>query len=162
MNFPVVGIGYDEGAVDSCLNSLGERLVRLAARSDVDARVRVELDSLRRDLDRLRGLLRDRADAPAGATTSVADPAGELDVARRQAVRILARARHTLSAAQAEARQVRDRAYSEAMQARRDFEAALYARRQREIRADEILRHVRIEDLLDESPAGVRTPAQLA
>jgi hypothetical protein len=158
MDFPVVEIGYDQSEVDSCLKGLGERLARLVARAEVDAEVRVELDPLRIELDRLRGLLTGR---PAGGAT---DPAGEVDAARRQAAQILNRARNTLSAAQAEARHVRDRAYSEAMQARRDFEAALYARRQRETRADEILRHVSVAGLLGDGlpPAGTRASARAA
>jgi len=72
------------------------------------------------------------------------------------AAEMLAQARAELAAAQREAERVRARAYQDALRARRDFEAALHARRQREQRADEILHGVRLAQVpasAEETPA---------
>lgn len=52
---------------------------------------------------------------------------------------LLLRARLEFDSAREEARRVREQAYTEAVQARRELEAALHARRCRAVRVDEIL-----------------------
>ncbi|MBF9127844.1 ATPase [Plantactinospora sp. S1510] len=136
MEFSVVENGYDQTEVDRCLEELGERLGRLAARTDAVAKNNPELVQLRAEIDRLSGLL--VVPPPPG---DASDRARRLLLtAEREAAEILARARADLAAAREEARQVRDQVYAEAVQARREFEAVLQARRIRAERVDEILR----------------------
>lgn len=71
---------------------------------------------------------------------------------RREAAEILAQARAELDEAREEARRVRERAYAEAVQARRDVEAALDARRRREVRVDEILSQVTADQVPADTP----------
>jgi hypothetical protein len=152
MEFSVVRIGYDQDQVDSCLEKLGEQLARMAAQADAAVEASTELGAVRDEVDRLRGLLSvDVGPEPPEPATPARDP---LDVAGAEAAaaEILARARDELAAAREEARLVRDQVYAEALQARRDFEAALHARRQREQQVDEILREVAV----------VRVPAEPA
>ncbi|MFY1692510.1 ATPase [Plantactinospora sp. WMMB782] len=141
MEFSVVEIGYDQGQVDRCLENLGARLARLAARTDAAARTDPELARLRAELTRLGASLGAR---PVPDDGPPSEPVARQVVltAEREAAQILARARADLEAARAEARQVRDQVYAEAVQARRDFERALHARRIRAERADEIMRGV--------------------
>jgi cell division septum initiation protein DivIVA len=136
MEFSVVEIGYDQHEVDRCLEELGQRLSRLAVRTDAVAKNNPELVQLRVEIDRLSGLL--VVPPPPGDASGRARQL--LLTAEREAAEILARARADLAAAREEARQVRDQVYAEAVQARRDFEAALQARRIRAERVDEILR----------------------
>ncbi|PYC65598.1 ATPase [Micromonospora arborensis] len=149
MRFSVVETGYDQRQVDSCLDELGIRLSRLAARAEGAAGATREWDEIRQEAAWLSGLLQrlDLGDAAAGRYAG--------DPVRRAAADILAQARVALDEAREEARQVRERAYAEAVQARRDFEAALYARRRREARVDEILNQV----TLDQVPADTPTAA---
>ncbi|MEV4759734.1 ATPase [Micromonospora sp. NPDC049559] len=159
MEFSVVHIGYDQDQVDCCLDELDERLTRMAARAESAAGLDPEIDAVRAGVDRLRGLL--GGSRPEPGPGPVPAPAG-LTVARAEteAAEILARAREELTAAREEARLVRDRVYAEAVQARRDFEAALYARRQREQRVDEILREVTIvPEPVEPTPAPTGVPA---
>ncbi|MDG4787360.1 ATPase [Micromonospora sp. WMMD1102] len=139
MEFSVVEIGYDQDQVDRCLEDLGTRLARLAARTDAAARTDPELARLRAELSQLGESLSARPVPDAGPPS---EPVARQLVltAEREAAQILARARADLEAARAEARLVRDQVYAEAVQARRDFETALHARRIRAERADEILR----------------------
>ncbi|MBE1490196.1 ATPase [Plantactinospora soyae] len=138
MEFSVVEIGYDQKQVDRCLEHLGERLGRLAVRTDAVAKNDPELAQIRAEIDRMSGLL---AAPPPSHDTS--DRVRQLLLtAEREAAEILARARADLAAAREEARQVRDQVYAEAVQARREFEAALQARRIRAEQVDEILRDV--------------------
>ncbi|MEH0974663.1 ATPase [Micromonospora sp. CPCC 205546] len=133
MRFSVVETGYDQRQVDSCLDEIGIRLSRLAARAEGAARAGREWDEIRDEATALRGLLR-RLD--------LGDPDGTRGGARgaeREAADLLARARVELDAAREEARQLRERVYAEAVQARREFEEALHARRRREVRVDRIL-----------------------
>ncbi|WP_050778112.1 hypothetical protein [Micromonospora sp. ATCC 39149] len=133
MRFSVVEFGYDRRQVDSCLDELAVRLSRLAARAEGAASGR-DWDRIRDETTHLCALV-ERGPEPAtgadGARTAVGDAA--------EAAEILARARFELDAAREEARHVRERAYAEALRARRDVEAALAARRRREARIDEIL-----------------------
>ncbi len=129
MRFSVVDVGYDQRQVDSCLDELGIRLSRLAARAERAAAAGREWDEIREEAAALRGLLQ-RLDLGDGSRWY--DGGGE-------AAELLARARLELDAAREEARQLRERVYAEAVQARRDFEEALHARRRREARVDEIL-----------------------
>ncbi|TDC77854.1 ATPase [Micromonospora sp. KC606] len=133
MGFSVVDTGYDCRQVDSCLDELGVRLTRLAARAEAAAGAGREWDQIRQEATLLRGLV-DLATggAPASAWR-------DASAAEREAGEILARARGELEAAREEARQVRERAYAEAVRARREFEAALHERRRREARADRVL-----------------------
>ncbi|MER5338171.1 ATPase [Micromonospora sp. NPDC002717] len=133
MRFSVVETGYDQRQVDSCLDQLGIRLTRLAARAEGAAGAGREWDEIRDEASALCGLLQrlDLGDRGMGRYG--------VGGAEREAADILAQARFELDAAREEARQVRERVYAEAVQARRDFEAALYARRRREARADQIL-----------------------
>lgn len=138
MEFSVVEIGYDQHQVDCCLGDLGDWLARLAVQTDIAARTNPELAQLRAEIARLGDLLTARPiiDGTSGGARQV------LLTAEQEAAEILARARADLAAAREEARRVRDQVYAEAVQARRDFEAALHARRIRAERADEILRTV--------------------
>ena len=47
MRFSVVETGYDQRQVDSCLDELGVRLTRLAARAEVAAGAGREWDQIR-------------------------------------------------------------------------------------------------------------------
>ncbi|MFI7607764.1 ATPase [Micromonospora sp. NPDC049366] len=146
MRFSVVDVGYDQRQVDSCLDELGVRLTRLAALAESAAGDGREWDRIRQEADGLCVLLR-RPEPGAGRG---------LGEAEREAAALLARARVELDAAREEARQLRERAYAEAVQTRRDFEAALYLRRRREARADEILGGLTAE------PVPVDTPTAAA
>ncbi|MEU7589887.1 ATPase [Micromonospora sp. NPDC049230] len=146
MRFSVVETGYDKRQVDSCLDELGIRLSRLAARAEGAAEISGEWDEIRQEAAWLSGLLQ-RLDL--GDTAVPRYPA---DAVRREAAEILAQARAELEEARAEARLVRERAYEEAVQARRDFEAALYLRRRREARVDEILAQVTPDQVPADTP----------
>ncbi|MEU1687546.1 ATPase [Micromonospora sp. NPDC005707] len=153
MRFSVVDIGYDQRQVDSCLDELGIRLVRLAARAESAAGAGREWDQVREDATHLCDFLRRR--------TAAVDGDGAVGTAaEREAARLLTEARSELEAAREEARQVREQAYAEAVRARRDFEAALLARRRREARVDEILAGARGDTVPPDTPtaaAGVPT-----
>ncbi|SCF14531.1 hypothetical protein GA0070607_6091 [Micromonospora coriariae] len=156
MRFSVVETGYDQRQVDSCLDELGIRLSRLAARAEGAAGTARVWDEIREEATWLSGLLQ-RLDLGDAANTRRAG-----DGVRREAAEILAQARIELDEAREEARQVRERAYAEAMQARRDFEAALDARRRREARVDEILDGLTAEPVPTDTPtaaAGTGVPA---
>ncbi|MGI5521157.1 ATPase [Micromonospora sp. CA-259024] len=146
MRFSVVEIGYDQRQVDSCLDELAIRLSRLAVRAEGAAGVASEWDEIRQEAAWLSGLLQ-RLDLGDAATTRRTG-----DAVRREAADILAQARFELDEAREEARQVRERAYAEAVQARRDVEAALHARRRREARVDEILREVTADQVPVDTP----------
>ncbi|GAB3138326.1 hypothetical protein GCM10027290_05720 [Micromonospora sonneratiae] len=140
MEFSVVEIGYDQDQVDSCLEDLCRQLGRMAAQAEAAAEASEELDLVREEVERLRGLLSGK---PGAYRTSASTRMQEmLAVAEEEAAEIRAQARNELTAAREEARLLRDQVYAEALQARRDFEAALQARRRREARVDEILREV--------------------
>jgi hypothetical protein len=156
MEFSVVEVGYDQVQVDSCLTDLSRQLARMAAQAEAAAEANVELDLVREEVERLRGLL--SANPGPYRTSSNSRMQEMLAVAEEEAAGILAQARDELAAAREEARLVRDQVYAEAVQARRDFEAALYARRQREERVDEILREVPVVYGPDPAtPAGAAT-----
>jgi cell division septum initiation protein DivIVA len=160
MEFSVVEIGYDQAQVDSCLEELGRQLARMAAQADAAAEANEELELVREEVERLRGLLSGK---PGPYRTSAAPRMQEmLAVAEAEAAEIRAQARDELTAAREEARLVRDRVYAEALQARRDFEAALHARRQREQRVDEILRDVAIVLVSDPTAASAGEAATTA
>ncbi|MEU1397113.1 ATPase [Micromonospora zamorensis] len=146
MRFSVVEIGYDQRQVDSCLDELGIRLSRLAARAQGAAGATREWDEIREEAAWLSGLLQrlDLGDTSGGRHGG--------DGARREAADLRAQARAELAEAREEARQVRERAYADAVQARRDFEAALYARRRREARVDEILSQVTEDQVPADTP----------
>ncbi|PZF98101.1 ATPase [Micromonospora deserti] len=146
MRFSIVEIGYDQRQVDSCLDDLGIRLTRLAARAESTAGAGREWDEIREEAIGLCGLLQ-RLDL--GDTSLTRRRVGDVE---REAAEILAQARFELDAAREEARQVRERVYAEAVQARRDFEEALHARRRREARVDEILGGVTAEPVPADTP----------
>ncbi|WP_431931410.1 ATPase [Micromonospora sp. RP3T] len=141
MRFSVVEAGYDRRQVDACLDELDLRLRRLAARAEGVAGAGREWDRIRLDAGHLCDYLRRRAE-PAGP--SDADAPASPSAAERTAADLVARARAELDAAREEARLVREEAYAEALRARREFEAALLARRRREARVDEILSGARV------------------
>ncbi|MGW4502110.1 ATPase [Micromonospora sp. NPDC004336] len=154
MRFSVVETGYDQRQVDSCLDQLGIRLTRLAARAEGAAGAGREWDEIRDEATALCGLLQ-RLDLGDRAVGPRAVPHAE-----REAADILAQARFELDAAREEARQLREQVYAEAVQARRDFEAALYARRRREARADQILSGLTVEPVPADTPtAAAGVPA---
>ncbi|MET8277759.1 ATPase [Micromonospora sp. NPDC005174] len=156
MRFSVVKTGYDQRQVDSCLDELAIRLSRLAARAEGAAGTTREWDEIRQEATWLSGLLR-RLDLGDAAATR---PAG--DVGRQEAAEILAQARRVLDEAREEARRVREQAYTDAVQARRDFEETLHARRRREGLVDEILTGVTVEPVPADTPtaaAGTGVPA---
>ncbi|WP_030491019.1 hypothetical protein [Micromonospora chokoriensis] len=146
MRFSVVETGYDQRQVDYCLDELGIRLSRLAARAEDAAGAAPEWDEIRQEAAGLSGLLQ-RLDLGDAAVTRHAG-----DAVRREAAELLAQARVELDEAREEARQVRERAYAEAVQSRRDFEAALDARRRREARVDEILDQVTADQVPADTP----------
>ncbi|MFG2167349.1 ATP synthase subunit B family protein [Micromonospora chersina] len=145
MRFSVVQTGYDQRQVDSCLDELGIRLVRLAARAESAAGAGREWDQIREDATHLCDFLRRRTAVVEGEVS-----AGT--AAEREAAALVAQARSELEAAREEARQVREQAYAEAVRARRDFEAALLARRRREARVDEVLAGVRGDLVSPDTP----------
>ncbi|WP_446220222.1 ATPase [Micromonospora sp. IBHARD004] len=149
MRFSVVETGYDQRQVDSCLDELGIRLTRLAARAESAAGAGREWDQIRHEATHLCGLLDRRGGAGAGDVAAVRAGATALE---REAAALLARARGELDAARAEARLVRERAYAEAVQARRDFEAALLARRRREARVDDLLAGLTVDPVPADTP----------
>ncbi|MFI5486266.1 ATPase [Micromonospora echinaurantiaca] len=146
MRFSVVDIGYDQRQVDSCLDELGIRLTRLAARAESAGGTGREWDLIRQEATGLCGLLR-RLEA--GGPGTGRGGAAELE---REAAELLARARFELDAAREEARQLREQAYDDALRARREFEAALLDRRRREARVDEILGGLRTEPVPEDTP----------
>lgn len=148
MRFSIVNIGYDQQQVDSCLNELGIRLSRLAARAEGAAPAGREWDEIREEAAGLCGVLQ-RLD--------LGEPTRPDGAAEQEAAELLVRARLELDSAREEARQVREQVYAEAVQARRDFEAALYARQCRAARADEIL-----GGLTEPVPADTPTAASAA
>ena len=153
MRFSVVETGYDQRQVDSCLDELGIRLTRLAARAESAAGAGREWDQIRQEATQLCDLL-DRRGAPDAGDAAVVRAGAT--AAEREAAALLALARGELDAARAEARLVRERAYAEAVQARRDFEAALLARRRREARVDQLLAGLTVD------PVPVDTPTAAA
>jgi dsDNA-specific endonuclease/ATPase MutS2 len=142
MEFSVVELGYDREQVDHCLEDLGEQLEKMTAEAQSTATAKTELALAREEVTRLRRTLRGR---PAVYRTSVRLH-HMLELAQEEAAEIVAQAREELAAARREAAELRDRAYNDALQARRDFEAALQARRRREQEVDVILRRIRISD----------------
>lgn len=136
MRFSVVDVGYDQRQVDSCLNELGVRLSRLAARAEGAAGAGREWDEIREEATGLCGLLQrlDLGDAARRPVDVV-----NREAAEREAAELLLRARLEFDSAREEARRVREQVYTEAVQARRELEAALHARQCRAARADEIL-----------------------
>ncbi|MEU8257977.1 ATPase [Micromonospora inaquosa] len=146
MRFTVVETGYDQRQVDYCLDELGIRLSRLAARAEGAAGAAREWDEIRQEAAWLSGLLQrlDLGDAVVNRYAA--------DAVRGEAAEILAQARVELDAAREEARRVRERAYAEAVQARRDVEAALDARRRREARVEEILSQVTVDQVPADTP----------
>ncbi|SCL28140.1 hypothetical protein GA0070624_3635 [Micromonospora rhizosphaerae] len=149
MRFSVVETGYDQRQVDSCLDELGVRLTRLAARAESAAGAGREWDQIRQEATRLCGLLARRGGPAEGDVAAVRT---DVTAVEREAAELLARARSELDAAREEARLVRERAYAEAVQARRDFEAALLARRRREAQVDEILSGPAAEQVPADTP----------
>ncbi|MCG5439368.1 ATPase [Micromonospora foliorum] len=146
MRFSVVETGYDQRQVDYCLDELGIRLSRLAARAEGAAGATREWDEIRQEAAWLSGLLQ-RLDLGDGTATRHAG-----DAVRREAAELLAQARVELDEAREEARRVRERTYAEAVQARRDFEAALDARRRREARVEEILSQMTVDQVPADTP----------
>ncbi|AXO38192.1 hypothetical protein MicB006_5934 [Micromonospora sp. B006] len=142
----MVETGYDRRQVDSCLDELSLRLGRLAARAEGAAGAGREWDQIRSDALHLCDFLHRRAAAIEGPGT--AGPSA----AEREAAELLATARAELEAARQEARRLREEAYAEALRARREFEAALLARRRRESRVDEILAGARGERVPVDTP----------
>ncbi|WP_320066225.1 ATPase [Micromonospora sp. RTGN7] len=151
MKFSVVEFGYDRRQVDSCLDELAVRLSRLAARAEGTGAGR-EWDRVRQEAAGVCALIEHRR-ATRGAAEPGRSPLGDTE---REAAEILAQARFELDAAREEARHLREQTYAEAVWARRDFEAALAARRHREERADEIL------TALAGEPVAVDTPTAAA
>ncbi|NJP35532.1 ATPase [Micromonospora thermarum] len=155
MRFSVVELGYDQRQVDYCLDELGIRLMRLAVRAEGAAGTGREWDEIREEAAGLCGLLQ-RLDIGDGTRRYG-------NAVEREAADLLAQARYELDAAREEARQVRERVYEEAVQARREFEEALHARRRREARVDEILGGVTAEPVPADTPtAAAATPGNRA
>ncbi|MER6596319.1 ATPase, partial [Micromonospora purpureochromogenes] len=88
MRFSVVETGYDQRQVDSCLDELGVRLTRLAARAEVAAGAGREWDQIRQEATLLRGLV-DRQGSPTDDTAAAARRAAS--AVEREAAEILAR-----------------------------------------------------------------------
>ncbi|MGR6319197.1 ATPase [Micromonospora soli] len=157
MRFSVVETGYDQRQVDSCLDELGIRLVRLAARAESAAGAGREFDQIRQEASHLCDFLRRRTAPAEGDLPAVRAGAAAVE---REAAALLAAARSELEAAREEAHRVREQAYAEAVRARRDFEAALLARRRREARVEEILSGARVDTVpADTATAAAGVPA---
>ncbi|MFJ6198901.1 ATPase [Micromonospora sp. NPDC092111] len=148
MRFSVVETGYDRRQVDSCLDELGVRLIRLAARAEVAAGAGREWDQIRQEATLLCGLV----DHQEPARDDRATARRAASAVEREAAAILAQARSELDAAREEARQVRERVYAEAVRARREFEAALHERRRRAVRVDQVLTGATVEPVPADTP----------
>ncbi|MFI7429994.1 ATPase [Micromonospora sp. NPDC049836] len=149
MRFSVVETGYDQRQVDSCLDELGIRLVRLAARAEGAPGESREWDQVRQEAGYLCDFLRRRTAPGEGDVEAVR--AG-VSAVEREAAELLALARGELEAAREEARRVREQAYAEAVRARRDVEAALLVRRRRAAQVEEILAGARAETVPADTP----------
>ncbi|HEY6594803.1 MAG TPA: hypothetical protein VI011_11965 [Asanoa sp.] len=157
MDFSIVESGYDRDEVDRCLADLGEQLAFASAQAASAAEARAELALVRRDADRLHALLKARP-AVYRNTLRIQQMVA---LAEEEAAEILAEARAEREAAHAEAERIREEAYEEATRARRDFEAALQARRRREQLAEETWKRVRVEAAPPRN-GGPRTTPQAA
>lgn len=137
MKFSVVECGYDRRQVDAGLGELADRLARIAVRATAAAGSGPEavLAVVRDEVGRLIALL----SAPGAVPEDPAHRTRPPRTAAEQAVDLLTRARAELVAAEQEAARIRDRAYADALRARRDFEASLRARQLRAERAETIL-----------------------
>ncbi|WP_412542483.1 hypothetical protein R8Z50_08305 [Longispora sp. K20-0274] len=135
--------GYDRQQVDRCFAQLEGRLVEALAErelmADLPARfatAKLELDSANRELERIRSLgsTGDARVLSVRMEAILAMAESEAERIRQLAAAELADARHQASEILAEADE-------RALQARRDFELALRARRDKERHADQVLRH---------------------
>ncbi|WP_328346149.1 ATPase [Micromonospora sp. NBC_00421] len=147
MRFSVVESGYDRRQVDFCLDELTVRLTRLAARAEVFVGAGRDADQIRQEATLLLALV-DRRQG--GGDRAAARPAGP--AAGQTAAEFLARARGELNAAREEARQLRERVYAEAVQARREFEASLRERRHRAAQVDQLLTGLSVETVPADTP----------
>jgi hypothetical protein len=138
MEFSVVAEGYDRAQVDTCLGNLGGQLARLAAQAEAGAQAAAELASLRDEVIKLRAVARGKPVAYRASSRLKQI----LAMAEEEAAEIVAQAHEELAAARREAEQIREETYEAALQARRDFETALHARRCRERQVDDLLRLV--------------------
>jgi hypothetical protein len=141
MDFSVVESGYDRDEVDRCLADLGEQLARVTAQAEAAAAARAELALVRRDADRLHELLKTRP-AVYRNTFRIQHMVA---LAEEEAEEILTEARTELDNAHRDADRIRSEAYADAVNARRDFELALSARRRRATDVEEVLKDVGLE-----------------
>jgi dsDNA-specific endonuclease/ATPase MutS2 len=141
MDFSVVESGYDRDEVDRCLADLGEQLARVTAQAESAAEARAELELVRRDAERLHELLKARP-AVYRNTFRIQHMVA---LAEEEAEEILTEARSELDNARRDAERIRSEAYADALNARRDFELALSARRRRASDVEEVLEGVRVE-----------------
>jgi len=141
MDFSVVESGYDRDEVDRCLADLGEQLARVTAQAESAAQARAELELVRRDADRLHELLKTRP-AVYRNTFRVQHMVA---LAEEEAEEILTEARAELDTARRDAERIRSEAYADAVDARRDFELALSARRRQACDVDKVLESIRME-----------------
>lgn len=149
--FSVVETGYDRDQVNCCLADLGRQVARLSAQTEQVAAASAELGDARAEISRLRGMLHGRpaVHQESQRMQQILTMAGE------EAAEIVSQAYDELAAAQRAAVDLREQAYEEALQARRDYEAALYARRCRERDVDQVLRMV---DGIPEPEGGETAP----
>ncbi|BCJ69928.1 ATPase [Polymorphospora rubra] len=138
MEFAVVDGGYDPEQVNCCLADLGRQLARLSAQTEQVEAAYGELGDARAEIRRLRAMLHGRPAVYQGSQRIQQ----MLTMAEEEAAEIVSQAYDELAEAQRAAIELRERVYEEAVQARRDFESALHARRCRERETDRILRMI--------------------
>ncbi|MBA3488363.1 MAG: hypothetical protein H0T78_02275 [Longispora sp.] len=140
--FDLVVRGYNRDQVDQAFEQLESRLVEALAESELLAELpvqlataKLEIESANQEIERLR-----RAGADSATRVLNAQLYEVLGIAEAEAGRIRREAAEDRVAAQREAELMREQVYEETLQARRDFEIALRARREKERHADEVLR----------------------
>lgn len=140
--FDLVWRGYHREQVDRCFEQLEAKLVEalterelLAELPEQLAATREELEAAYREIDRLR------MSGAEGTTVMLNSRIQEiLGAAEEEAVQLRRTAAAELAAARQEADELLWEAHEQALQARRDFETALQARREKERHSDEVLR----------------------
>ncbi|MGY0231088.1 hypothetical protein PT931_04890 [Longispora urticae] len=141
--FDLVMRGYNRQQVDRCFAQLEGRLIEALAErelmADLPARfaaASLELESANRELERIRSL-----GSTGDARVLSVRMEAILAMAENEAERLRQAAAAELADARHQAAEILAEADERALQARRDFELALRARRDKERHADEVLKH---------------------
>jgi DivIVA domain-containing protein len=151
-DFEMVLRGYHPEQVRRYIDDLASRLDAALAGLEAATGLERELAEAHAEIERLRGLTRHLPTTPSETgerierifTLAEEQSAEILAGAERDRAEVLARAAreraHLLATAEKEAEAIRARALADTVRARREFEAALRDRRDRERRCDELLR----------------------